>query len=439
MKSISIYKDSTTTTPITTVSNIKEARQWMHDNKLLGEIPEYDWSFKTLTTKMSEVGHRVERTNDPVSSSTTKSSPDKKKSEQKKDNLITSWEVRVFGSVIPFTSETTLRDYLSCDGAVDSSKVDVYNQAELNAFAKEHFEDLELDINSYAPTKAKAKRKPKSSKIGFITETNIEDAARAGYLPTLKEDSFYVPEEINRQVLLALMASKNILLTGHSGTGKTELAMIYAKKLGYDCTVYDMSGMDDFTEALLGKREIIDGQTKYVPSRFSEDIAKKQVVILDEISRAPVDANNILFPLLDNRKKLINPHHKDVDVQCIFIATANEGSAYTGTSMLDAALRQRFRVINVGFPPQAQISKLLLNRYDIDKAHADKLAQIHTSLQKVSSDGLVSSTLSIRPLLEASADIEHGESFEAAVNYHVKSFYQEDEQSLVMDNIKTIL
>ena len=84
-------------------------------------------------------------------------------------------------------------------------------------------------------------------------------------------------------------------------------------------------------------------------AKFTQDIQKLGVILLDELSRAPVTTNNVLFPCLDSLRMLPVEMAGGEDLRsiqvhpdCVFVATANVGAEYTGSMSLDRTLVGRF-------------------------------------------------------------------------------------------------
>ena len=152
-------------------------------------------------------------------------------------------------------------------------------------------------------------------------------------MPTIDRDGFYIDER-NWYLLVRNIRSKvNTMLVGPSGAGKTELVMLACKKMGIDCNVYDMGSMHDPLTQMLGAHRLENGRSVFDYAKFSQDIQKPGVILLDELSRAPLGTTNILFPCLDSRRQLPVEMAGGGDVRsisvhpdCIFIATANVGS-----------------------------------------------------------------------------------------------------------------
>lgn len=199
----------------------------------------------------------------------------------------------------------------------------------------------------------------------------------------------------------------NTLLLGPTGVGKTELVSNVAKSMGLPLTIFDMGTMTDPIMSLVGTHTISieDGVTKstFIRSRFSEVIQQPGIVLLDELSRASATANNLLFPCLDFRRELSMEYcfsdcsPVKVHPDCVFFATANLGSQYTGTHKLDRALTDRFMIIEVdplrgrdieeaimlSFPtlPHEIVVKMVNVYEDINKAHDEYQISYNLSLR----------------------------------------------------------
>ena len=172
--------------------------------------------------------------------------------------------------------------------------------------------------------------------------------------PNIENTGFYVESKNWKYLVRNIMRKKPTLLIGPTGTGKTELILMACKQLGINCEVHDMGAMQDPLTDLLGCHRIKDGSSTFDYAKFVDDVQKPGVILLDELSRAPLMTNNILFPCLDSRRELPlaiadseGPRSVKVHPDCVFIATANIGSEYSGTQEIDAALMNRFLPLKV--------------------------------------------------------------------------------------------
>lgn len=224
--------------------------------------------------------------------------------------------------------------------------------------------------------------------------------------PSLK-DGFYV-DKYNWYLLLRNITNQvNTMLVGPTGTGKTELVMMACKKLGIRCSVYDMGSMYDPVAGLLGVHRLQEGGVSIFDyAKFTKDIQEPGVILLDELSRAPVTTNNILFPCLDSRRKLpveiaggddlreINVHS-----ECTFIATANVGSEYTGTMSMDRALVCRFFPLELDYMPKASEVNIIVNRCGIPVDSAKNVVSVANSIRDLYRKQEISCSVSTRETL----------------------------------------
>lgn len=225
--------------------------------------------------------------------------------------------------------------------------------------------------------------------------------------PTIKDDGFYVDPKDWYLLLRNIQNQVNTMMIGATGSGKTELIILACKKLGVKCHVYDMGSMYDPIAGLLGVHRISDkGSSVFDYAKFTKDIQEPGVVLLDELSRAPVTTNNILFPCLDSRRVLPveiaggeDARAVQVHPDCCFIATANVGSEYTGTNSMDKALVNRFFPLELTYMPANSEEKVLMNRTGINNANAKMIVNIAENVRNLYNRQELSSSLSTRETL----------------------------------------
>ncbi len=230
---------------------------------------------------------------------------------------------------------------------------------------------------------------------------------------------FRVSEGVYAILKRNIVRSVNTLLLGPTGVGKTELVSNIAKDLNVPLTIFDMGTMTDPIMSLVGNHVIKmqDGVTTstFVKSRFSDVIQQPGIVMLDEISRAVVTSNNLLFPCLDFRRELPMEYCFDdvapikVHPQCVFIATANLGGQYTGTHKLDRALLDRFMIVEIDPLSSTEVRKAIHTHCpSIDTERLKKMVSVYTGINKAHNEFTVSFNLSIRHLKMIGELVEDG-------------------------------
>lgn len=234
----------------------------------------------------------------------------------------------------------------------------------------------------------------------------IDKLLKENPVPTVEKNNFYVDKDVWTCLLFNVHQGYNTMLVGDSGTGKTELSMMIGKCLGKGVKVFDMAAKQDPIASLVGVHRF-DGKSVFDRADFTYAIEEDGIVVLDELPRAPMNTNNILFPVLDSRRELNMDiacqgiRNIKVNPNCRFIATANEGYEYTGNNVLDRALKERFQIIMVSFMPPAQEVKLLKSRTGVDATAADIIVKVSNNIRDMHKKEDISSGISIRHSLYA--------------------------------------
>lgn len=225
--------------------------------------------------------------------------------------------------------------------------------------------------------------------------------------PTIKKDGFYVDPD-NWYLLLRNISNQiNTMIIGATGTGKTELILLACEKLGLPCHVYDMGSMYDPVAGLLGVHRLQEGGVStFDYAKFTQDISEPGVVLLDELSRAPVTTNNILFPCLDSRRTLPveiaggdDLRTVKVHEDCCFIATANVGAEYTGTMSMDRALVNRFFPLELDYMPKDKEINVLVKRCGVSARDANHIVAVANNVRSLYRKQELSCSLSTRETL----------------------------------------
>jgi MoxR-like ATPase len=224
--------------------------------------------------------------------------------------------------------------------------------------------------------------------------------------PDIKE-GFYVDRDIWYLLIRNIVNGINTMIIGPTGSGKTSLVRIAAAKIGKAFRVYDMGSMYDPVAGLLGVHRLAEGGVSVFDyAKFTQDVQEEGVLLLDELSRAPVTTNNILFPCLDDRRSLpveiagaSDKRQIPVHEDCCFVATANIGAEYTGTMSMDKALVNRFFPIELDYLKPDQEQQILQIRTGIGKGDALNVVRIAENIRNMYAKQEVSSSISTRETL----------------------------------------
>ena len=264
--------------------------------------------------------------------------------------------------------------------------------------------------------------------------------------PTVDSDGFSISDDNWRLLLRNILTGTNTMMIGPTGTGKTELVMLACRKLGIECNVYNMGTIFDPISELLGVHRLVGGSSTFDYAKFAKDVQKPGVILLDELSRAPVTTNNVLFPCLDSRRVLpvdmaggddlrVIPLHP----KCVFVATANVGSEYTGTMSMDRALVGRFFPLELGYMESEEEKKGLVKRHGISESDARNIVTVAATVRSKHAATELSSSLSTRETLMAARLISDGWSAQKAMELTFLPLFEgtkvEGERAVVMQII----
>ena len=264
--------------------------------------------------------------------------------------------------------------------------------------------------------------------------------------PTVDSDGFSISDDNWRLLLRNILSGTNTMMIGPTGTGKTELVMLACRKLGIECNVYNMGTIFDPISELLGVHRLVGGSSTFDYAKFAKDVQKPGVILLDELSRAPVTTNNVLFPCLDSRRVLpvdmaggddlrVIPLHP----KCVFVATANVGSEYTGTMSMDRALVGRFFPLELGYMESEEEKKVLVKRHGISESDARNIVTVAATVRSKHAATELSSSLSTRETLMAARLISDGWSAQKAMELTFLPLFEgtkvEGERAVVMEII----
>lgn len=217
------------------------------------------------------------------------------------------------------------------------------------------------------------------------------------YVP--KNDG-YIARRIGKTTDVAILIKayehgQNALLVGECGTGKTKVInnLAYEKKLPY--ARVNLNGGTTPDQLIGHYVPNIDGGLKWQDGLLTQFVRHGGILAVDEINSCPPEILFVLYPLLDDERKLTLVD-KDSEVliahdNFMLIATMNPAeSGYEGRRPLDAGLKDRFHI------------KLF---YDYDEAIENKLVkskkiiELARKLRFMRNKGELSTPISLRMLL----------------------------------------
>jgi len=199
----------------------------------------------------------------------------------------------------------------------------------------------------------------------------------------------------------------NVLLKGPQGCGKTESVREFAATYNLPLLNINCSLVREARD-WFGYKTAENGNVRWIRSQFAKAVERGGVVVcLDELTRANPIVLNALMNLFDSSRSTFIEETKtvlEVGPLVYFFATANFGSAFTGThGKLDAALDDRFSIImEVDFLPEDKEIEILMSSTGIEKVIAEKFVKVANTIRrelKNNSGGKVKKAISTRCLL----------------------------------------
>ena len=252
--------------------------------------------------------------------------------------------------------------------------------------------DLPKDDVSEAP---KAKVKDNDPVIAFIKNA-----------PSIKPDTLEMSDVKWKYLVRSTVRGKNIMMVGPAGCGKTQAAKSLPEATDKPFFYFNLGSTQDPRAALIGNTHFKKGETLFDKSPFVKALeTPNAIILLDELSRAHPEAWNILMTVLDEEQRYLrldesidSPIIKVAEGVC-FIATANIGTEYTSSRVLDRALMDRFEIIEVDILNIHQEQLLLQKRFpSLDASLIESVADIADTTRKEwrSEEGKLSTMVSTR-------------------------------------------
>jgi len=301
------------------------------------------------------------------------------------------------------------------------------------AYEAESGRAFRKDMSLYSDMVPSEKQMESSNKIESDPVLNFIHNEAVG----LRPDTLVMPDLKWKYLVRSAMRSKNIMMTGAAGCGKTMAAKKLVDALDRPEFYFNLGATQDPRGTLIGNTHFKKEEgTTFCESLFVKAIQTKDaVILLDEISRAHPEAWNILMTVLDagQRYLRLDEHESAPTIEVAegvcFIATANIGTEYTATRAMDRALVDRFIIVEMDTLSQEQESGLLAKLHPgITSNQADNIAEISSMTRKeIKSDApRITNAISTRLSVEMAGLLEDGFTLAEAAEVCIYPFFDED-------------
>ena len=308
-----------------------------------------------------------------------------------------------------------------------------YSNDQCIAYDAEAARAFRKDISLYNDMAPSEKQMKASNKIESDPILNFIHNEAVG----LRPDTLVMPDLKWKYLVRSAMRSKNIMMTGAAGCGKTMAAKKLVEALDRPNFYFNLGATQDPRGTLIGNTHFKkDEGTTFCESLFVKAIQTKDaVILLDEISRAHPEAWNILMTVLDQGQRYLrldeheNAPTIEVAEGVTFIATANIGTEYTATRAMDRALVDRFIIVEMDTLTQEQESELLMKLHPgVTSEQANNVAEISSMTRKeIKTDApRLTNAISTRLSVEMAGLLEDGFTLAEAAEVCIYPFFDED-------------
>ena len=200
----------------------------------------------------------------------------------------------------------------------------------------------------------------------MATAPELDPPAVAELAERLRENiakAVKAPDDVVRDVIVALLAEGHVLIEDYPGVGKTALARALARSIDAEfarvqCTA-DLLPADVVGTNVFNQRE---GRFEFRPGPVFAN-----VVLVDEINRASPKTQSGLLECMQERHVTVDKHTHDLAAPFVVLATQNP-IEYEGTYPLPEAQLDRFMVrVSLGYPSMEDEKDMLADHAEHDR------------------------------------------------------------------------
>lgn len=177
-------------------------------------------------------------------------------------------------------------------------------------------------------------------------------------------------EKMIDRILVAMLANGHILLEGVPGVAKTITAKLISKTIDIGFSRIQFTP-DLMPSDILGTSVFNLKTTEF---EFKKGPVFSNLILIDEINRAPAKTQAALFEVMEERQISIDGHKYTMDQPFLVIATQNP-IEQEGTYRLPEAQLDRFLFkINIDYPSLEEEVNILMREHELQSE--DKLNQV---------------------------------------------------------------
>jgi MoxR-like ATPase len=191
-------------------------------------------------------------------------------------------------------------------------------------------------------------------------------AALGGRLRDRIAEAVQVPEEVVRDLLVALLAEGHVLIEDYPGVGKTALARALARSV--DASYARVQCTADLLPADVVGTNVYNQREERFEFRPGPVFAN--VVLVDEVNRASPKTQSGLLECMQERQVTVDVFTHELARPFLVVATQNPVE-YEGTYPLPEAQLDRFMVrVSLGYPSASDEARMLADHAGGDRVLA---------------------------------------------------------------------
>lgn len=292
-------------------------------------------------------------------------------------------------------TEITLEAYMKAHGGIDSV---------ISAALQQKHTPEVMQMSTAQAVSVKAKTK----KICDIQMTIIGDDS--DFVPAI-DDGYEFQSELTKRVLVAINDRKHVLLTGHTGSGKTSMVEQIAARIGQPTLRVNLNEQTTYAD-FIGHWAVIGGEMVWLDGALPTAMKMGYWLVLDEIDYGSSNILCSLNPVLENKPKLVLKEHRNEVVKVhenfrVF-GTGNTLGVmssfrhlYQGANLMNEAWLDRWQVFKVDYmSEEAETRALVAKTEKLTAGIAKELVRVAGMVRKAFTEETVSCTFSTRRLLD---------------------------------------
>src|SRR5690606_6114824 len=256
--------------------------------------------------------------------------------------------------------------------------------------------------------------KPETTEATATSEETINGLAFQNRLDLteLQQNVNSIKQEISKVIVgqkdmvdmlvASLLAKGHSLIEGVPGVAKTITAKLMAKSLSVGFSRIQFTP-DLMPSDILGTSVFNLKSTEF---EFKKGPIFSNMILIDEINRAPAKTQAALFEVMEEQQITIDGNYYKLESPFMVLATQNP-IEQEGTYRLPEAQLDRFLFkIDVGYPNLEEEIEILMREHNLqDRAKTDTITPFLTAEQIVKYQGLVTQVLVEAHLLKYIADL----------------------------------